>query len=320
MCQPGRPSPHGDGQAGSPGFADFHNTKSSGSRLAVSTSTREPARRSSSFLPDSFPYGANLCTSYITSPFARLVGVTVVDELADHRQHLVDVFGGPGLFLRPQAAELVEILVHGRGELRRMRAPVDARLLRAVDDLVVDVGDVAHVGHAQAAVPQVAAHHVEHHEHAGVAHVEVVVDRDAAAVHAHVAGLDGLEFLLLARQGIVYADHAANLFRRSWMAGVGHGVQQRRELRAFGRAGEREAQRLPQRLALGAGGGLHRADDGVELAARGRGIGGRAEELRRPPRARAPASSRRAPALRRTPRRASARRPTAAARWAGWRR
>ena len=127
MCQPGRPSPQGEGHAGSPGFADFHNTKSSGSRLAVSTSTREPARRSSSFLPDSFPYAANLCTSYITSPFDGLVGVAVVDELANHRQHFVDVFGGLGLLLRAQASELVEILVHGRGEFRGVRAPVDAR-------------------------------------------------------------------------------------------------------------------------------------------------------------------------------------------------
>ena len=100
------------------------------------------------------------------------VGVPVGDELADHRQHLVDVFGRLGLLLGPQAAELVEILVHGGGELRRVRAPVDARLVRAIDDLVVDVGDVAHVGHAQAAVTQVTAHHVEHDEHARVADVE----------------------------------------------------------------------------------------------------------------------------------------------------
>ena len=36
------PRPSGEGHGGSPGFADFHSTKSSGSRLAVSTSTREP--------------------------------------------------------------------------------------------------------------------------------------------------------------------------------------------------------------------------------------------------------------------------------------
>ena len=55
MCQPGRPAPHGDSQAGSPGLAIFHSTKSSGSRLPKSISTRAPARKSPSFLPESFP-------------------------------------------------------------------------------------------------------------------------------------------------------------------------------------------------------------------------------------------------------------------------
>ena len=42
-------------QYGSPGFAAFHSTKSSGSRLNPSTATRSPARRSSSDLPESLP-------------------------------------------------------------------------------------------------------------------------------------------------------------------------------------------------------------------------------------------------------------------------
>ena len=113
-------------------------------------------------------------------------------------------------------------------------------------------------------MPQVAAHHVEHHQHAGIADVEVVVDRHAAAVHAHVAGLDGLQFLLFARQGVVDADHAAKRFKRSMDTGLGHGLEQRREFGSLGRPGERQAQGLPQRLALRAGRGLDRIDDGVE--------------------------------------------------------
>ena len=34
MCQPGRPSPHGDGQDGSPSFFACQRTKSSGSRFS----------------------------------------------------------------------------------------------------------------------------------------------------------------------------------------------------------------------------------------------------------------------------------------------
>ena len=30
VCQPGRPSPQGDSQVGSPGLAAFHSTKSAG--------------------------------------------------------------------------------------------------------------------------------------------------------------------------------------------------------------------------------------------------------------------------------------------------
>ena len=59
MCQPGRPAPQGESQAGSPGLARFQSTKSSGSRFASSTSTRAPARRSSSFLPESWPYSGS---------------------------------------------------------------------------------------------------------------------------------------------------------------------------------------------------------------------------------------------------------------------
>src|SRR6185436_13099026 len=121
------------------------------------------------------------------------------------------------LLLGSLAADRVQVFVHGARELCGMLPPVDARLARAVDDLVVDVGDVAHVRDAQPAMTQVAVHHVEHHQHAGITHVEVVVDGDTAAVHAYVTGFDGPQFLLLARQGIVDADHAAKRFRRSWM-------------------------------------------------------------------------------------------------------
>jgi len=62
VCHPGRPSPHGDGQVGSPGLPFFQRAKSSGSRFLSSTSTRAPASCSSLTLPDSLPYPGKLRT------------------------------------------------------------------------------------------------------------------------------------------------------------------------------------------------------------------------------------------------------------------
>jgi hypothetical protein len=82
--------------------------------------------------------------------------------------------------------------------MKRSVSAVDrlAVLRRALDDLVVDVGDVAHVGDAIAAHPQPAPHHVENHEHAPVAEVTVVVDRHPADVHARFAQPQWNELLL----------------------------------------------------------------------------------------------------------------------------
>jgi hypothetical protein len=60
----------------------------------------------------------------------------------------------------------------------------------AADDLVVDVGDVAHIGHAQAAGLEPALHHIKRHHHARMADVAQVVHRHAADIHAYMAGLD----------------------------------------------------------------------------------------------------------------------------------
>ena len=49
MCQPGRPSPHGDGHVGSPGLAFFQRAKSSGDALLLAdVDPAAPARNDSS--------------------------------------------------------------------------------------------------------------------------------------------------------------------------------------------------------------------------------------------------------------------------------
>jgi hypothetical protein len=58
MCQPGRPGPHGEGHAGSPGLAAFHSAKSSGSRFEPVwpwATARSDALSWSGSCPDSRP-------------------------------------------------------------------------------------------------------------------------------------------------------------------------------------------------------------------------------------------------------------------------
>ncbi len=137
---------------------------------------------------------------------AALVGQALVLQPADQGQHLRHVFGGTRLDGRGLDAQPADVLVHGGDHLVGQLADGDAALDRAADDLVVDVGDVAHVGHAQTAAPEPALHHVEGHHHPGMADVAQVVDRHAAHVHAHMAGLDRGKVFQCTRQRVVDAQ------------------------------------------------------------------------------------------------------------------
>jgi hypothetical protein len=55
MCQPGRPRPHGESHAGSPGLAAFHSAKSAGFRLPAPSIARSPLSCSSGRRFESLP-------------------------------------------------------------------------------------------------------------------------------------------------------------------------------------------------------------------------------------------------------------------------
>ena len=77
-----------------------------------------------------------------------------------------------------------------------------AVFLRAADDLVVDVGDIADISHAVAARAQPALHHVENHQDARVTEMAVVVYGHAADVHAHLFLPQRHELLLCPAKGV----------------------------------------------------------------------------------------------------------------------
>jgi len=66
-------------------------------------------------------------------------------------------------------------------------------LAGADDDLVIDVGDIAHVRYAITAGTQITRDHVEKHHHARMAQMTVVVYRHATDIHPHMIRVDGCE-------------------------------------------------------------------------------------------------------------------------------
>ena len=134
------------------------------------------------------------------------IGVAAGDEFFDDGDHLRDILGRPRFDIRRQRAERrhvgVEIGERFGGDLQDRHTA----FLGAGVDLVIDVGDVAHIGHARIEHAQQPGQHVEHHHGAGVADMGAVIDRRPADIHAHMAGIERGETLALPRQAVVQAQ------------------------------------------------------------------------------------------------------------------
>ena len=79
-------------------------------------------------------------------------------------------------------------------------------LAGAVDDFVVDIGEIGHVGDLVSQVLEVAPNHVEDNCAHCVADVGIGIDRGSADIHAHTPLLQRLERLDFAAEGIEYAQ------------------------------------------------------------------------------------------------------------------
>ena len=115
----------------------------------------------------------------------------MVDQSADERQHLGHVVGRARLKTGALDAQGVGVLVQRLDHAVGQGADGLAVFQSPADDLVVDVGDVAHVADAQATGLEPALNHVKGDHRTGVAEVAEVVHRHAADIHAHVARLQG---------------------------------------------------------------------------------------------------------------------------------
>ena len=129
--------------------------------------------------------------------------MALLDERLDHGDHGTDLLGGAGAHIGIEhvgGAHDADELV---GELRRDLGGSAALLVGALDDLVIDIGEVLGERDLVAARDEPATNHVKADERAGIADVDVVVDRGAAHIHADLAGLDGLELFLFMGSAVV---------------------------------------------------------------------------------------------------------------------
>jgi len=160
------------------------------------------------------------------------VRVAAVDEVLHERDHRVDLLRGLRAHGRVLHVHRVHVLDERLRVLLGNLGGGAALLVCLVDDLVVHVGHILDEDHVELAPLEVAADHVEAHEGARVANVDVVVHRRPADVHLHLAVLERLEVDLLVHFGVVYANHRSpNQLSRAgttpWLTCPLHGLRSR---------------------------------------------------------------------------------------------
>ena len=97
------------------------------------------------------------------------------------------------------------VLCHLHG-FQLLEAGLLGNLVLALVSIVLQmshVGDVTHIAHLVADVPQIAVQDIERDGRAGMAEMAVAIHRGSAHIHAHMVGRDGFEKLFLMRKSIV---------------------------------------------------------------------------------------------------------------------
>ena len=103
----------------------------------------------------------------------------------------------------PGDSQFLEIVQIVGGDFLGELLPIFFLLLGLVDDFVVDVGDIDHQGDLIANIGEIALDRIEDDRADHVAEVAWFIDGRSADVYTDLVGLDGLERLLLASEGIV---------------------------------------------------------------------------------------------------------------------
>ena len=131
------------------------------------------------------------------------IGMAARDQALDQRDHLAHVLGGPRLDVGWESSKPAHVALVGGGRALRQRVDRLPVLGGAHHDLVVDVRDIPDIGHARIAPLQQPIENVEDDDRPRIADMDVVVDRGAADIKAHVRRIERHERLFFARQRVV---------------------------------------------------------------------------------------------------------------------
>ena len=107
--------------------------------------------------------------------------------------HAGDIIRGTRLHVRLADIESRFVFMHCSDHARGEHLKRFAVFTGTVDDLVFDVGDVAHIGQIVTAKTQPACYQVKSHHAAAVTQMAIVVHGHAAHVHAHIVAVQRLE-------------------------------------------------------------------------------------------------------------------------------
>ena len=148
----------------------------------------------------------------------RLIGVAAGEQALDHRDHLGHMCGRVRLDRRRQHVQRRHVLVVGGGVALRDHRGRDPLGRGGGHDLVVDVGNVAHIDHVAVAPLEHAEQHVEHDGRSGIADVRVIVDRGAAHIHGRPTRVGRGKCLLAPGQRIIELHRCVFRWRSSLSA------------------------------------------------------------------------------------------------------
>ena len=138
---------------------------------------------------------------------AALIGQAFVFQRTDEVEHFLHVFGGAGFFGRSKHAEGIAVFVHGSNVTIRQLLNGFTTLVGAVNDFVVDIGNVAHVLDLITLCHQPAVDHIEHDHDPGMAQVTEVVNGHPADVHTHLPRMNRLQRSFFTSEGVIDRDH-----------------------------------------------------------------------------------------------------------------